>query len=171
MNADQMTERRALDTLTQEPQAFRIKSPDGEEDITLHLYPLQLGRLMMISRRLLLLDIALSDDAENEVKKMWKICANKAEEVAEVIAIATLQTHAEVVEQLEERTRLILHSPTMTPAALSVLFSGIVFQSYYADFTNAIRSVKMLQAEVSPTTKASRIATTEDRPSGGASTQ
>lgn len=163
-----LTEQRALGTLIEQPESFCIKSPSGKEDITLHLYPLQLGRLAMISRRLITLDIALSDEAENEVKKMWELCANKVDEVAEIIAIATLQTHAEIVEQLEERTKLILHSPTMTPTALSVLFSNIVFQSYYADFTNAIRSVKMLQVEVSQTTKANRIAITEGKPSGDA---
>lgn len=166
--AQENTNQRALDTLTETKQSFKVKSIDGKEDITLSLFPLQLGRLAMISRRLLELNIDRSGDDENEVKNMWKLCADKPQEVAEIIAIATLQTKQEIDEQLEERTQLILHSPTMTPAAISALFSNIVLQSYYVDFMNAIRSVKMLQVEVSPTMTASRIATMEGERSGGA---
>lgn len=167
-NIDRLTERRALDTLTEQTQSFQIKSPDGQQDIQLCLYPLQLGRLAMISRRLLDLDMDISGDAENEVKKMWEVCAEKPQEVAEIIAIATLQTKQEIDEQFDTRTQLILHSPTMTPVVVSALFSTIVFQSYHVDFMNAIRSVRMLQVEVSPKTKASRIATTGAEPSGDA---
>lgn len=167
-NIDRLTERRALDTLTEQTQSFQIKSPDGQQDIQLCLYPLQLGRLAMISRRLLDLDMDISGDAENEVKKMWEVCAEKPQEVAEIIAIATLRTKQEIDEQFDTRTQLILHSPTMTPAAVAALFSAIVFQSYHVDFMNAIRSVRMLQVEVSPKMKASRIATTGAEPSGDA---
>ena len=167
-NIDRLTERRALDTLTEQTQSFQIKSPDGQQDIQLCLYPLQLGRLAMISRRLLDLDMDISGDAENEVKKMWEVCAEKPQEVAEIIAIATLRTKQEIDEQFDTRTQLILHSPTMTPAGVSALFSTIVFQSYHVDIMNAIRSVRMLQVEVSPKTKASRIATTGAEPSGDA---
>lgn len=159
-------DKRAYRTLTEKAESFTIKSLDGE-DITLYLYPLQLGRLAMISERLIDLDMAMSGDADNEVQKMWKVCAEKPREVAEIMAIATLRTKQEIDEQLEERTELILNSPSMTPTAISNVFMAIVFQSYYADFMSAIRSVKTLQVMITPMTGMERIASTEDEASGG----
>lgn len=43
-----LTEQRALDTLTEKIESFEIEGNDKEQ-ITLYLYPLQLGRLAMIS--------------------------------------------------------------------------------------------------------------------------
>lgn len=94
----------------------------------------------MISRRLINLDMALSGNAENDVMKMWRICADKPHEVAEIIAIATLRTKSDVENELKARTELIEWSPTMTTPALSNILSSIVFKSYYGDFTIAIRA-------------------------------
>ena len=93
--------------------------------------------------------------------------AEKPREVAEIMAIATLRTKQEIDEQLKERTELILNSPSMTPTAISNVFMAIVFQSYYADFMSAIRSVKTLQVMITPMTEMERIASTEDEASGG----
>lgn len=152
--------------LTEKPESFTVEGLDGK-DIELHLYPLQLGRLAMISERLIDLDVALSDDADNEVKKMWKVCAKKPKAVAEIIAIATLRTKQEIEERLKERVDLILHSPSMTPNAIVNVFMAIVFQSYYADFLTAIRSAKTFQVMITPTTEMERIASTEGVAFGG----
>ena len=56
-----LTEQRALDTLTEKIESFEIEGNDKEQ-ITLYLYPLQLGRLAMISRRLIDLDLIFDDD-------------------------------------------------------------------------------------------------------------
>ena len=47
-----LTDHRALGTLIEKPESFIIKDQQGDE-VTLKLYPLQLGRLMLISDRLL----------------------------------------------------------------------------------------------------------------------
>lgn len=161
-----LTEQRALDTLTEKIESFEIEGNDKEQ-ITLYLYPLQLGRLAMISRRLIDLDLIFDDEQmEGAVKRMWTICSEKSKEVAEIIAIATLRTQQEIEDMLKERTKLIYWSPTMDTTALTNILSTIVFQSYYADFTNAIRLVRTLRVMISPTTTAERIATTEGAVSG-----
>ena len=113
-----ITDKRAYDILTEKPESFEIEGLDGKKE-TLYLHPLQLGRLAMISRRLLDLNLSLSNETENEVQKMWRICAEKPHEVAEIIAIATLRTKQEIDERLTERTELFLNSPTMQPAVLT----------------------------------------------------
>lgn len=159
-------DRRAYNTLVEKPESFTIVDEKGKKK-TLYLYPLQLGRLMLISQRLLELDIVLSDNLDNEVKKMWKICAEQPQTIAEIIAIATLKTQQEIEEHLEERTKLLLNSPTMTPNAIANVLMAIIFQSYYADFTQAIRSVKTFQVMITPTTEMERIASTEEDQFGG----
>ena len=146
-------------------ESFQIRSIDGSKEVTLHLYPLQLGRLMMISKRLLALDMALSG-SDNDAREMWRICAEKPQEVAEIIAIATLRTKQEIDKNFRARTELLMHSPTMQPATVVQLLSWIVSQSYCEDFTRAIRLVKMLQVEISPMTPADRIAAMAGKPSG-----
>ena len=164
--ADTFIEQRALDTITEKPESFEIETQDGKTE-TLYLYPLQLGRLALISRRLLDLDLALdNDDAEGSIKRMWTICSEKPRAVAEIIAIATLRTKQELEDELEDRTELILWSPTMQPGALVNILSAIVIQSYHEDFMKAIRSVRTLQVIISPTMAAERIATTEDEAFG-----
>lgn len=159
-NKTAATDKRAYDILAEKPESFEIEGLDGKKE-TLYIYPLQLGRLAMISRRLLDLDLSLSDETENEVQKMWRICAEKPHEVAEIIAIATLRTKQEIDEKLTERTELFLNSPTMQPTALANILYSIVFQSYCVDFMKAIRSVKTLQVTISPEMKTERIAITE----------
>lgn len=159
------TDQRAYAMLTDKCETFDIEALDGTKQ-TLTLYPLQLGRLCMISQRLLDLDICFEENEENEVKRMWQICAEKPQEVAEIIAIGTLRTKEEIDALLKERTELILHSPTMTANAVANVLAYLVFSSFYADFMSAIRSVKTLQVEISQPKKIERIATTEDKASG-----
>lgn len=148
-----LTEQRALDTLTEKIESFEIEGNDKEQ-ITLYLYPLQLGRLAMISRRLIDLDLIFDDEQmEGAVKRMWTICSEKSKEVAEIIAIATLRTQQEIEDMLKERTKLIYWSPTMDTTALTNILSTIVFQSYYADFMNAIRLVRTLRVMISDALK------------------
>ena len=161
-----LTEQRALDTLSEKNESFEVEGRDGKT-MTLRLYPLQLGRLAMISRRLLDLDVIFDDgQIEDAVKRMWTICAEKPREVAEIIAIATLRTKQELDEQIKERTELILWSPTMDATALANVLSVIVFQSYYVDFMNALRWARTLRVMISQTTAAERIANTGDAASG-----
>lgn len=147
---DKKPDRRAYDVLTESAQTFEIEDKDGSKQ-TLALHPLQLGRLALISRRILDLDMVFdSDNNETDaVQQMWKICAEKPQQVAEIIAIATLRTREEIEAHLEARTNALLWSPTMTPKAYTNLLYAIVFQSYHADFMKAIRSVRMLRVNVS----------------------
>ena len=132
-----LTEQRALDTLTEKIESFEIEGNDKEQ-ITLYLYPLQLGRLAMISRRLIDLDLIFDDEQmEGAVKRMWTICSEKSKEVAEIIAIATLRTQQEIEDMLKERTKLIYWSPTMDTTALTNILSTIVFYERYSLGKNA----------------------------------
>lgn len=152
---------RAYDVLTERAQTFEIEDKDGEKQ-TLVLYPLQLGRLALISRRLLDLDMVfdIDNDEADAVQRMWKICSDKPQQVAEIVAIATLKTKEDIDAHLEERTNALLWSPTMTPQAYTNLLYTIALQSYHADFMKAIRSVRMLRVNVSQQTEAERIAPT-----------
>lgn len=151
---------RAFNILTDKPESFTIEGRDGK-DVTLYLYPLQLGRLMMISQRLIDLDFALSADHNNDVQRMWQLCATKPEAIAEIIAIATLRTKEDIDTKLAERTDLLLHSPSMTPTAIANVFMAVIFQSYYADFTKAIFSAKTFQVTITPQNEMEKIASTE----------
>lgn len=156
---------RALNILTEKPESFELEDKDGNM-ITYKLYPLQLGRLALITERLIQLDICLdNEDGDNAVKIMWDICSVKPREVAEIIAIATLRTRDDIDNHLEERTKELLWSPTMTPQALTNILYTIIFQSYYQDFMRAIRLVKILSVIISQSERESLIAT-EGIPSG-----
>lgn len=155
--------------LVEEPQAFEIEGKDGEKK-TYKLYPLQLGRLALITERLIHLDLILDDPETDVVKAMWEICADQPRKVAEIIAIATLRTRDDIEKQLEERTNELLWSPTMTPQALTNILYTIIFQSYHEDFMKAIRLVKILSVKISQEDRESLIATAAT-PSGGKKTQ
>lgn len=156
---------RALNVLTDKAEKFTITNLNGD-DVELTLYPLQLGRLAMISRCLLNLNLSFTEN-ENAVQQMWSICSEKPRLVAEIISIATLKTKEDIETKLNDRIELLLWSPTMTPTAYTNLLYAIVFQSYFEDFMNAIRSVKMLQVSISPQTATERIAPMEGEASGG----
>ena len=157
-------EKRALSMIADEIQSFEIENLSGEKE-TLYLYPLQLGRLAMISSRLIDLDASFEGD-EGDVKRMWDICSKKPHIVAEIIAIATLRTKAEIDTQLKERTNLILHSPSMTPTGMVNVFMNVIFQSFHADFMTAIRSVRTFRVTISQSDETERIANTEGGASG-----
>ena len=109
-------DKRALSTLLEQPESFNIETMDGTQK-TLFMYPFQLGRLAMISQRLIDLDLTLMDKESDVVQKMWQVCADKPRKVAEIIALATLRTKQEVDEQLETRADELLWSPSMDTQA------------------------------------------------------
>lgn len=157
-------ESRALGMIADEPEFFKIKDSKGDEH-TLKFYPLQLGRLAMISKRLLSLDMVF-DGEEDDVQQMWRICSERAQEVAEIIAIATLRTKEEIDKDFDDRVNLLLWSPSMTVEAYVHVMMFIVAQSYFGDFMKAIRSVRMLRVNIAKETTAERIASMEGRPFG-----
>nr|DAH66228.1 MAG TPA: hypothetical protein [Bacteriophage sp.] len=159
-------DKRALDVLTEKMESFELESESGKKE-TLYLYPLQLGRLAIVSRKLLDLDFVFDENhADDSVKQLWTVCAEKPREVAEIIAIATLRTKQDVDANFEQRVNLIMWSPTMTQQALTNVLYTIVMQSYYADFVSAIRSVRTLRVMISQMTPTERIAPTEAAASG-----
>ena len=152
--------------MTEKIESFELENKSGKKE-TLYLYPLQLGRLAIISRRLLNLDFVFDEEhVEDCVKQLWTICAEKPREVAEIIAIATLRTKQDIDKDFEQRVDLIMWSPTMTQQALANVLYTIVVQSYYADFMSAIRSVRTLRVMISQITPKERIASTEAAASG-----
>ncbi len=159
------TDQLALDSLVENYDSFIIEDRKGQKK-TLHLYPLQLGRLALISKRIIELDVIFDKEDTDVVQQLWKICAEKPRQVAEIIAIATLRTKEEIDGMLQERTEDILWSPTMTQQTYSNLLFTIFLQSYYADFLKAIRSVRMLRVSLSQQTEAERIAHTEGGAAG-----
>lgn len=158
------TEARALHAILEANETFSIEVSGGKKK-ELSIYPLQLGKLAMISQRLLELDLVLDDECSDAVQKMWHICSKHPRKVAEIIAISTLRTKDDLDAMLKERTEELLWSPTMDTRAYANLLYLIVFQSYYKDFMTAIRSVRTLRVTVSRT-EAERIAPTEDAASG-----
>lgn len=157
-SAKKQLDSRALRMLTQEPEMFEIETSTGEK-ATYKMYPLQLGKLAMISERLIDLDLCLDDGGDNVVKAMWKICACKPQKVAEIIAIATLKTKDDIDTKLKDRVQELLWSPTMTTEAYTNILYTIIFQSYYEDFMKAIRLVKILAVKISQEDREKRIAT------------
>lgn len=169
LSPKQQMDLRALSMLVDKPESFEIEDKNGNT-ITYKLYPLQLGRLALITERLIHLDLILDDPETDVVKAMWEICADQPRNVAEIIAIATLRTKDDIDNQLEERVNELLWSPTMTPQALTNILYTIIFQSYYEDFMKAIRLVKILSVKISQEDRESLIATVAT-PSGGKKTQ
>ena len=151
---------RALDILAEKAESFEIEGSDGNKH-TYKLHPLQLARLALISRRLIELDLVLGDPEGDVVKAMWDICSKKPQQVAEIIAIATLRTKEEIENNLEERTNEFLWSPSMTPQAMSNILYTIIYQSYYEDFMKAIRLVKIISVNISQNETEKRIAMEE----------
>lgn len=162
----QAIDRRALDTLLETGVSFTIEGENGKEQ-ELCLYPLQLGRLAMISKRLLNLGVSLPKNQDGAAwDQMWKVCAEKTQEVAEIIAISTLRTKEDIDNNLSDRVNLILWSPSMTTEAYTYLLSTIVFQSYYEDFIKAIGSVRTLMVKISQPTMMEPIASMGGKVSG-----
>ena len=159
LSPKQQQDTRLLRTMTEQPESFEIEGKDGNT-ITYKLYPLQLGRLELITERLIQLDLCLdNEDGENVVQQMWNVCSEKPAQVAEIIAIATLRTKEDIENHFEERTQEILWSPTMTPQGMSNILYTIIFQTYHQNFMKAIRLVKILSVNLSQTDREERIAT------------
>lgn len=151
MKPNPILDKMALDAIVEEQESFEIETKEGKE--TLYLHPLQLGRLAVISKRLIDLDITLDklgEDADKDpLKALWVVCSEKPQQVAEIIAIATLRTKTEIEEKLKERTDQILWSPTMTTDALTTILSIIVGSGDASAFMSAIRSLKTLRVSIS----------------------
>lgn len=166
MDKTVITEARAIDALLETPEYFDLKGKSGEKE-KFFLYPLSLGRLMMVSKRLLELDLTLSElGGDDPMKEMWRVCGDKPDKVAEIIAVSTLKTKEEIEKKLKERTEFFMWSEELTTQALANILYTIITQSFCEDFMNAIRLVKTLRVTVPKENPANLIARTEGKAPG-----
>lgn len=139
----------ALDALLETKESFEIEDGEGNT-VRLGLYPSSLGKMALMSKRLLDLDLTLDAfDGSDPLKEMWRICAERPRQVAEIIALATLRTKREIEERLEERTQLLLWSPSIDTRALVNLLHAIIGQGDCLGFMSAIRLLKTVRVNIS----------------------
>ncbi len=144
---DKLIEQAASDAIIGKPMRFTL----GNERYDIH--PPQIGKIEILSK--LFLQLEFDEDAlvEYPFTEMMRICANKADLVCQIMAIATLRTKEEVLDDdlVQERADHFKWSCENKDYAKCVI--AIMSMSDYENFIVSTRLMKMLRLNKPTATK------------------
>lgn len=155
-----IVEKSVSDAIVQKPIRFSI----GEQKF--EIYPPTLGKMQVLSRLYLQLDIDEQQFNEEPHKESMRVCENRTDVVCELMAIATFRTQEEMLndEKIAERAKFFKWS--CYPEDFSTCLLAILTQVDYSNFMTSIRLTKMLRQNKPNIEGAVRVEQSEDAPSG-----
>lgn len=139
MTKDELIESYVSDAMLEKPIALSV----GGEDYK--IYPPSFGKMQILSKLFLLLEIdekALSDEPHIE---SMRVCREKTDIVCRLIAVATLKTKDELLDDklVADRSEHIKWNGK--PEDFSKVMMAILTQIDYSNFISSITLTKMLR--------------------------
>ena len=115
--------------------------------------PPTLGKMQILSNLYLELEINDKDLNDNPTTTMMEICAKKTDTCARMMAVATLSTKGEVLDDKLIAERADIFKWACSPDDMAKVIVALISHSHYGNFLNSIALTKILrQNEPIPTT-------------------
>lgn len=136
---EKLIEQAVSNAITETPIEITI----GEE--TFHISPPTLGKLQVLSKYYLMLDIDEAKLEESPITEMFNICQSKTDIVTELMAVATFDKREDILNnaKIKERAELFKWAGTSDDFAQIVI--SILSQSRCENFTSSIRLMQTLR--------------------------
>ncbi len=159
MDNNKYIETKVSDAMTEKPIEFTL---NGRE---FSIKPPTLGKMQILSKHYLLLDIDEKKLEEEPHLEAMRVCEQKTDRVCDLMAVAVTNTKDDLLddEKLKELSEFFKwHS---TPKDFGVIILAILTQVDYVNFINSIRLTRTLRLN-EPKGRTDRVEKSEDVRSG-----
>ncbi|MEG2063733.1 MAG: hypothetical protein RRY23_01200 [Alistipes sp.] len=156
MTREELIEQNVSDAITQKPIRFSIK----RRKFT--IYPPTLGKMQVLSKLYLQLEINEADFKDEPHKEAMRICADRTDIVCEVMAVATFRTEDELLDDEKIAERAKFFKWNCFPEDFGTCILAILTQVDYSNFINSIRLTKMFRQNKPNSEGAVRVEQSED---------
>lgn len=146
MERDKIIESAVSDALVGRPISFELKGERFE------IHPPTLGKMQILSKLYLQLEIdeeALADEPHLEA---MRLCEKKTDVVCEIMAVATINSKEELLDDANVRERAEFFKWNCLPPDFGTCLLAILAQVDYENFMTSIRLTKTLRQN-KPTAK------------------
>lgn len=153
-------EKSVSDAITQKPIRFSI----GDQKFEIH--PPTLGKMQVLSKLYLQLDIDEQQFAEEPHKQAMRVCEDRTDTVCELMSASTFRTEGELLddERIAERAKFFKWN--CYPEDFSTCLMAILTQVDYSNFMTSIRLTGMLRQNKPNIEGAVRVEQSGDAPCG-----
>lgn len=158
--SEKMVEKSVSDAITQKLIKFSI----GEQKF--EIYPPTLGKMQVLSKLYLQLDIDEQQFSEEPHKESMRVCENRTDIVCELMAVATFRTEDELLDDEKIAERAKFFKWNCYPEDFSTCLLAILTQVDYSNFMISIRLTKMLRQNKPNSEGAVRVEQSGGAPSG-----
>ena len=146
MSKDKIIEQAVSDAIIERPISFEL------EGVKYEIHPPTLGKMQILSKLYLQLDIDEKEFTDKPHRESMRICESKTDEVCHIMAIATLQTKEELLNEDTVKKRADLFKWSCKPQDFATCIMAILTLIDYENFITSIRLTKMLRQN-EPTVK------------------
>lgn len=153
-------EKSVSDAITQKPIRFSI----GEQKF--EIYPPTLGKMQVLSKLYLELDIDEETFMAEPHKEVMRVCENRTDIVCELMAVATFRTEDELLDDEKIAQRAKFFKWNCYPEDFGTCVLAILTQVDYSNFSTSIRLTKMLRQNKPNSRGAVRVEQSGDAPYG-----
>lgn len=139
MDIDKIIEASVSDSIIEKPVEINI---GGE---VMQIAPPSFGKMQMLSKLFLQLEIDEEKLGENAREEAMNICSKKTDTVCTLIAVATLSKKEDLLDIEKVRERADFIKWNAQPKDLSVVVIAILSMVDYSNFINSIALTKILR--------------------------
>lgn len=139
MIKEHIIEQNVSDAITQKPIRFSV------QDKKFEIHPPTLGKMQILSKLYLQLDIDENGFKDEPYREAMRICENKTDLVCQIMAIATLSSKEDMLDDEKISERADFFKWNCFPEDFGTCLLAILTQVDYANFMTSIRLTKMLR--------------------------
>lgn len=160
MTKENMIEQSVSDAMVQKPIRFSV----GDQRFS--IYPPTLGKMQILSKLYLQLDISEQVFGEEPHKEAMRVCENRTDIVCSLMAVATFRTEDELLDDVLINDRAGFFKWNCYPEDFSSCLLAILTQVDYSNFITSIRLTGMLRQNKPNSPGAVRVEQSGDAPYG-----
>lgn len=153
-------EKSVSDAITQKPIRFSI----GEHKF--EIYPPTLGKMQVLSKLYLQLEIDEEQFSEEPHREVMRICEDRTDLICQLMAVATLRTESELLDDEKIAERAGFFKWNCYPEDFGTCVLAILTQVDYSNFMLSTRLTQMLRQNRPSIEGAVRVEQSGGAPSG-----
>lgn len=139
MEIDKEIEMAVSDAVTEKPIEFTVDKKKFK------IYPPTIGKMQILSRYFLLLDINEERLQEEPISEAMRICETKMDTVAEMMACATFKDKVDLLDDKKIKERADFFKWNSSQTEFQIVLLSLLAQMQYENFITSIRLTEILR--------------------------
>lgn len=148
------------------PEPEDVESTDVEVEERFSIHPPTLGKMQILSKLYLQLDIDEHKFNDQPHKEVMRVCEDHADVVCRIMSVATFSSESDLLDDRKIEERANFFKWHCYPEDFCSCMLAILVQVDYSNFINSIRLTKMFRQNMPTIEGAVRVEQSGDAPSG-----